>query len=672
VDKHQLKKMLADPALPANVRRALELRQQGAPAAPAKFDLRRVGADGRMRGLFNYHAAHTGRWSSSGFQFQNLVRETDEDLGLAITAVLSGDIEQVRAIGEPLAVVSGIVRALPCAGPGKVLVCGDYGSIESRVIVLLAGETRKLEQYAKYDEDGDPDDEPYRQTAAEIFGKVPADITREERQVGKFCELAFNYAGGVGAFRSIARDSGFTDDEIEVFKNGWRAAHPSIVRFWYALDDAARLAVEQPGRITTAGMIQFQRDGDALHMILPGGRKLWYWHPRVEIGERGRPVLVHKVVQNSKWVDCRDGAGMYGGIWAENATQAVARDLLADAMLRADADGLQIVAHCHDEIVVEALEADGERVENMLGAIMVEIPTWAEGLPIAVETRRGRRYCKTGQDVPITEFTAGFAGAIPASQHAELEDAESEDAELEDAELEDADADAITIALSGASPTLHLLAGLGGLQIDDALVLVQPGPRTTDEMDEALETLIERLAELATVTAGRRNNALFREAAWVGEHLLAPGLLDEETIEQHFIADVFAVWDLDLSRDGDRDKDLATMRRGLKFTRGRNRKRDDAGILKNMGGAFSFGFASNKWAGGNGRGRKPTEPPSRRSGISSLRATTTGTKPARCCSSSAGLSSRARLRNFCSAGRTVPAGSGKSKTSARCSTACRS
>jgi RecA-family ATPase len=148
----------------------------------------------------------------------------------------------------------------------------------------------------------------------------------------------------------------------------------------------------------TAGRVQFQRTDDCLHMILPSGRRLSYQSPRVKIGERGKPVVIFKELDiNKRWVDCREGKGAYGGLWAENATQAVARDLLTDAMLRADAASFEIVVHVHDELVLEVPEADGKVVADKLGALMVEAPAWAEGLPIAAEARFGPRYCKTGE-----------------------------------------------------------------------------------------------------------------------------------------------------------------------------------------------------------------------------------------------------------------------------------
>jgi DNA polymerase len=81
----------------------------------------------------------------------------------------------------------------------------------------------------------------------------------------------------------------------------------------------------------------------------------------------------------------------YGGKLAENVTQAVARDVLAEAMIRLDNHGYMICSHVHDEIIVEAVStADLEQFQQM----MAEVPAWADGLPVSVSGWKERRYRK--------------------------------------------------------------------------------------------------------------------------------------------------------------------------------------------------------------------------------------------------------------------------------------
>jgi DNA polymerase bacteriophage-type len=251
--------------LPPAVQRVLELRLGGAQAAVKKIDalLARAGDDDRVRGAFRYHGAATGRWAGEGFQPQNLKRPAVEDLDAAITAVSTGDYQHVKSIYPwPLSVVGDCSRSTIIAAPDHALIGGDFSSIESRVLAWVAGEEWKLDSYRRFDATGDPRDEPYCITACKIFRKPPGTYTKEspERSVGKTCDLAFGYQGGLNAWRKFEPEK-FTDAEVEQFKTEWRAAHPLIKRFWYDVDRAAWTAVHERGpcRALRAGSIQMHR-----------------------------------------------------------------------------------------------------------------------------------------------------------------------------------------------------------------------------------------------------------------------------------------------------------------------------------------------------------------------------------------------------------------------------
>jgi DNA polymerase len=189
------------------VQRVLQLRLGGAQAATKKIDalLARAGDDDRVRGAFRYQGAATGRWSGEGFQPQNLKRPVVEDLDAAIAAVSTGDYQHVREL-----------YPRPLSAPGHMLMGADFSSIESRILAWIACENWKLDSYRRYDATRDPRDEPYCATACRIFGVAPGTYTKDspERAVGKTCDLAFGYMGGLGAWRKFEPDR-FTDVEVE-------------------------------------------------------------------------------------------------------------------------------------------------------------------------------------------------------------------------------------------------------------------------------------------------------------------------------------------------------------------------------------------------------------------------------------------------------------------------
>ena len=384
-----------DDELAAPVRRVLELRLGGAQAAVKKINalLARAGEDDRIRGAFRYHGAATGRWSGEGFQAQNLKRPRVDDLDAAIAAVATGDYQNVRSLyPRPLAVVGDCSRAMICAGPGKILIGADFSIIESRVLAWVAGEQWKLDSYRRFDATHDPRDEPYCITACKIFNKPNGTYTKDdpERSVGKVADLAFGYAGGLGAWRKFEPDR-FTDDEVNAFIRGWRHAHPEIKRLWNRLDRAAWTAVQQRGRVVRCGVVRFQCDGAFLQLILPSGRKLSYPQPRI-ISDEHEQHVVFADNAAGQFQDCRHGQGAYGGLWTENVVSGIARDLLADAMLRIEAAGYPIVLHVHDEIVAEVPEGFGST--DAFTQLMIRKPVWALDLPIAAKAWTGKRYTK--------------------------------------------------------------------------------------------------------------------------------------------------------------------------------------------------------------------------------------------------------------------------------------
>jgi DNA polymerase bacteriophage-type len=385
--------------LPHHVQRALELRQDGGQAAVKKITtlLNRAGSDGRVRGAFVYHKAGTGRWAGAGPQPQNLKKAEIGDIDAAITAISTGNHDHVRSLyPRVLSLLGDLSRSFICAAPGHVLIGADFSSIESRVLAWIAGEEWKLDAYRRFDATGDLRDEPYCETACRIFRVPSGSYTKDspERGVGKVCDLAFGYMGGLGAWRKFEPDR-FTDDEVKKFCSEWRATHPAIKRFWYSIDRAALTAVRERGCVVRCGPIAFKNSGAFLLLKLPSGRKLSYPQPRPQpraVGDEKRQHVVFADNAAGQFKDCRNGAGAYGGLWVENVVSGIARDLLAEAMLRIEAAGYPIVLHVHDEIVAEVPIGFGSPDE--FTHLMTRKPAWALELPIAATAWTGARYTK--------------------------------------------------------------------------------------------------------------------------------------------------------------------------------------------------------------------------------------------------------------------------------------
>ena len=373
------------------VRCVLELRREGARASVRKLErlLAMVDADSRLRGSLRFHAAHTGRWSGRGYQPQNLKRPETKDLDAAVDAVLSGDIARVRELGAPLTIAGDVQRSVICARPGYKLIAGDFSAIESRDLAWLANEQWKLETYRKYDETGDPKLEPYCVLASQALRRPVTPDQEADRQIGKTYDLAFGFGGGRGAWRKFDTSDTYSDAEIESFKQQFRQTHRATVRFWHALERAAHRTVRTKQR-TTLGNLAFEMERGTLFMALPSGRRLAYPEARMVPGKFEETYSIrHKDNANGAWTD----TDTWYGTLVENAVQAVARDLLVAAMQRLEAAGYPVVLHVHDEIVCEVPEDFGSEEEFL--RIMLELPDWAAGLPIAAKVRSGKRYAKS-------------------------------------------------------------------------------------------------------------------------------------------------------------------------------------------------------------------------------------------------------------------------------------
>lgn len=430
---------------------ALLIRQEGGKSSTKKLIAfkNRMSPDNRVRGTVQFNgAASTGRWAARGLQTQNFPRPNPKtNIDAALEDLMSGDRELIEIMhGPAMSIVADCLRPMICAAPGNILWDADLSQIEARVLAWLAGALKRLDRFRAYDNKTGPD--AYVLAAAGIYGVNPEELSKannagdkeakDKRQIGKVGELALGFQGGAGAFVSMAKTyrvdiakafdtivAAATPENIEraeksfkvrgqalgmgrkrylaaeLTKLAWRQNESEIVSFWKLLEGAALSALRQPGQTFSAGkFIKFRKTGSWLRCTLPSGRSIWYPFPRIAKKEapwrdhNGEKVFLDAVQYmgvdrfTKKW-DLQDA---YGGLFAENVTQAVARDVLAEAMLRLEDCGYPPILTVHDEAVCETPEDFGD-FDSFMRAFS-EPPVWAAGLPLAGDGWRGPYYKK--------------------------------------------------------------------------------------------------------------------------------------------------------------------------------------------------------------------------------------------------------------------------------------
>lgn len=374
------------------VLRVLEIRKSLSRSSVAKYHAMRraVCPDGRLRGLFMYYGASTGRWAGRLVQPQNFPRGTFSDVDGAILNFKVNDAEAVELLyGDIPVVASTCLRGMLIPAPGHDFIAADYSAIEGRVLAWLAREETALDVYRS-------GRDPYKVAAAAIYHTTYDRVDKAQRQIGKVAELACGYQGAVGAFSAMAANYGLElpEDEVKEIVAKWRASRPKTVGWWYELENSAVAALERPGEEFRAGPVTLAVMDKALIVRLPSRRCLYYRNPRRE--EKDVPWGGRKLCVAYDGVDSYTRRWkvqyLYGGKIAENVTQAVARDILCRGMLLAEAGGYPIVMHVHDEAVAEVPEGFGS-VEGF-EALLCSAPPWAAGLPLKAEGWRGKRYRK--------------------------------------------------------------------------------------------------------------------------------------------------------------------------------------------------------------------------------------------------------------------------------------
>lgn len=396
VTKETVATMLKQPQ-PANVQRMLEIRQELGKTSTKKYDALEtcIADDGRVRGLLQFYGANrTGRWAGRLVQVQNLPRIYTHPLPPARQLVKDRNIAGLRMIyGSINDTLSQLIRTAFVATPGNVLIDADFSAIEARVISWLAGQEWRLEVFRTHGK-------IYEASASQMF-HVPIEKIKKGnpeyalRQRGKVAELALGYQGGVSAMRRM--DTGhnlddLSDDEVKGIVDRWRETNSMIRDLWNIVDSAAVTVITNGGAQTirsetTDAVITLACELDVITgtrymtILLPSGRKLYYPSPEIGVNRWGNPSVSY-MGQNQttkRW----ERVETYGGKLVENIVQAIARDCLAIAIENLEAQGLHVVFHIHDEVVIDTPAwADEDTMLETVTKIMTKPIPWAQMLPL--------------------------------------------------------------------------------------------------------------------------------------------------------------------------------------------------------------------------------------------------------------------------------------------------
>lgn len=362
-----------------DVHRALEIRQLSGKTSLAKLEkmLECIGADGRVHGQIQYYGANrTGRWAGRMIQPQNLPKPHAKgfDAVQALEVIMrEGEVPEI-VYDKPLTVIASCLRPCIVAKPGHVLLSIDLSQIEARVLAWLAGQQDVVDAFANN---------------LDVYIMAAQKLGSPDRQLGKVMTLACGFGMGKDGvkFQATAKEQygleltlGKAAEAVE----GYRATNPKIVRFWYDLEQAFEDALKSPGLVIAVGRVKVRYENSILRLRKPNGGVLYYHRPSRQEGLAYWGV----VKEAGGWAEIRT----YGGKLVENVTQAVARDVMAEAIVRIERDLLLVpVMTVHDEAVYEVPEADNTwYIQGVFDAV----PNWAVDLPVASETKTGKRFSK--------------------------------------------------------------------------------------------------------------------------------------------------------------------------------------------------------------------------------------------------------------------------------------
>jgi DNA polymerase len=323
------------------------------------------------------------RWAGRRVQPQNFPRGTIKKAVPHATAAILGDATpddlELLFSKSALEVVASCLRGIFVASRDCHLVVGDLAQIEARIIAWLAGQKDILDVFT---------------SGEDVYTYTAGRLGSHDRQFGKVLVLACGFGMGPGRFQATAQTYGIslTLAQADNAVHGWRHANPHIVQFWYALGNAmADLISAKPGWEIKVGCLTLLRGQRGAAIELPSGRRMFYHD--LKRGPDGDITFMGVDPKTKHWSLQRT----YGGKLAENVTQAIARDVMCEALIEyaRHRDGGTLVGTIHDEIISEEFAEQAPHALAVLLEIMRRPVAWAPGLPVDAEGWHGPRYQKS-------------------------------------------------------------------------------------------------------------------------------------------------------------------------------------------------------------------------------------------------------------------------------------
>jgi DNA polymerase len=376
--------------------RVAEIRLETAKASVKKLErMVAMAPTGRAHGCFTNNGAHTGRLTSSGVQFQNMMRtEYDPEIFMML--------QEGAWIPDPFRTISEASRGFILAPPGRLFIASDLAQIECRACAVLAGEWKLVEAFKRgFD--------VYSLMAEEVFGIPSARITGDQRQVGKVVVLAGQYGVWGGGLLGQGKGYGInkTEEEWSEVASVYRATFPKIVSLWGELEWAfLDLVVTKKERLTVwvaDGRIKMERSGSFVKVTLPSGRPLWYYKPRLvkrlHVREIVRPDGTIEMQEYWKdHIQYRSRYGYvdtYGGKLTENFVQAMCADIILHGKKNLEMAGFELILSIHDEAVAEISEGEAsDELQGQFNALLCAQEPWASEIPIEAKGWIGPRFKK--------------------------------------------------------------------------------------------------------------------------------------------------------------------------------------------------------------------------------------------------------------------------------------